>query len=85
MLPLKKTRLASGFSLTQLTVLTGISTADLSRMENGRIHPYPGWRRRLAKAFGVPERELFPKEVEEACRRIAVEEFGVSEKEVEDE
>ena len=56
---LRRERLARGWSLTRVAGLTMIAASDLSRLERGLLPPYPGWRRRLAKAFRVPEAELF--------------------------
>ena len=57
---LKETRNKRGLSQLSLAKLTNIAPGDISRIENGWIHPYPGWRKRLAEALGVSERELFP-------------------------
>ena len=38
------------------------SVFAISRIENGWLRPYPGWRERLAKALGTTEAELFPAE-----------------------
>jgi transcriptional regulator with XRE-family HTH domain len=51
----------------QLGKLADVHPAEISRLERGRIYPYPGWRRKLAEALGWPvERaeELF-EEVQE--------------------
>lgn len=65
MLRLRQERRARGWSLTRVTVLTGISTSDLSCIERGVQTVFPGWRARLSQAFGVPESELFaPADVE---------------------
>ncbi len=50
-----------GLSQTQLSVLTGIHTAALSRIETSKIFAYPGWRKRIARALGVAEVEVFPR------------------------
>ncbi|MDI7245863.1 MAG: helix-turn-helix transcriptional regulator [Bacillota bacterium] len=59
MLALRRERLNRGWSLTQLTVMTGIDTAALSRIERQVWPCGPGWRRRIAEAFGMPEELLF--------------------------
>ncbi|MCG0276864.1 MAG: helix-turn-helix domain-containing protein [Thermosediminibacteraceae bacterium] len=67
MLKLKQVRLEKGFSQTQLAALAGIHPATLSKLENGKVFPYPAWRKKLAKALDWPEEkadELFT-EVEE--------------------
>ena len=48
-----------GWSLTDLTVKTGIDSSSLSMCERGLLPIYPGWRRRLVEVFGMPEAELF--------------------------
>lgn len=42
-----------------MTQLTGIAAADLSMLERGLRPAFPGWQRRLARAFGLPAAELF--------------------------
>jgi putative transcriptional regulator len=59
MLRLRVERLRRGWSQTHVTVLTGISGPAVSALELGRVHPHPGWRRRLAEAFGMDEATLF--------------------------
>ena len=59
---LREERLRRGWTLTYLTQVTGISTADISQIEWARRPAFPGWRRKLAKAFGMPASELFPEE-----------------------
>jgi transcriptional regulator with XRE-family HTH domain len=50
------------WSQTRLSALTGIASPDISAIETGKRYVPPGWRRRLARAFGLSERELFPDE-----------------------
>lgn len=57
---LRAARVHKGFSQAGLTQKTGISSSIISAIENGKIFPYPGWRRRLSDALGVDEREIFP-------------------------
>ena len=57
---LKEMRTNKGISQLALAKLTNIAPSDISRIENGWLRPYPGWRRRLARALRVSERELFP-------------------------
>lgn len=59
---LKEVRKKRGLSQLKLAFLTGIAPGDISRIENGWIRPYPGWRKRLAKALSTPQTELFPDE-----------------------
>ena len=59
---LKEIRTNKGFSQLTLAKLTDIAPTEISRIENGWLRPYAGWRRRLAKALHVSERELFPED-----------------------
>jgi putative transcriptional regulator len=59
---LKEAREEKGLSQLRLSFLTGISPWDLSRLEHGWLKPYPNWRKRLSKALGKSEQELFPEE-----------------------
>ena len=59
---LRQVRNERGFSQLTLAKLTNISPWDISRIENNWIRPYAGWRKRLARALGVTEKELFPEE-----------------------
>lgn len=57
---LKRIRKEKGVSQVKLCQLTLIAPSDISRIENGWLYPYAGWRKRFAKALGVSELELFP-------------------------
>lgn len=59
MLRLREERLRRGWSLTKLTVVTGINSSSLSQIERGKLTAFPAWRRRLAAAYGLPEEALF--------------------------
>ena len=59
MLRLREERRRRGWSLTRLSALTGIAHSDLSQIERGLRQPFPGWQRRIARAFGMPAAELF--------------------------
>ncbi len=59
MLRLRQERLRRGWSQTKLSALTGIASPDLSALERGVSHAWPGWRSRLSDVFGIPEDELF--------------------------
>jgi len=56
---LRAERLRRGWSLTRVSGLTGIAAQDVSAVERGIRRAFPGWRRRLAAAFKLSERELF--------------------------
>ena len=57
---LQKVRKGKGLSQLKLSMMTGIAPGDISRIENGWLRPYPGWRQRLARALGTPAGDLFP-------------------------
>ena len=59
MLRLRTERQKRGWSLTRVTVLTGIEGSALSKIERGVWPCGPEWRRRLVEAFGLPEEVLF--------------------------
>jgi transcriptional regulator with XRE-family HTH domain len=58
-LALRKEREGRGWSLTDLCAKTGIAPTTLSEIERGYRHAYPGWRKRIAQAFKLPEAKLF--------------------------
>lgn len=59
---LREIRKKQGLSQLRLAYLTGIQPPIIPRIENGWLKPYPGWRKRLARALKIPEAELFPPE-----------------------
>ncbi len=65
MLLLKRERQRRGWSQTKICQLTGIAPATISLLERGRLQAFPAWRRRLAKAFRMPEAYLFAEVPEE--------------------
>ena len=58
----REERLKRGWSLTHLSGLTGIASSDLSMVERGLRPAFPGWQRRLARAFHLPTGVLFEPE-----------------------
>ncbi len=56
---LKEVRKKQGLSQLRLALRTGIAPSDISRIENGWLYPYSGWQKRLARALGTTETELF--------------------------
>jgi transcriptional regulator with XRE-family HTH domain len=60
---LRDERLRHGWSQTKVSMRTGIAQSDISALERGKRYAPPGWRRRLATAFNVPESALFPDKV----------------------
>ena len=58
----RKVRKKLGLSGEALARKAEMSASDLSKVERGRVYAFPGWRRRISDALGVPECELFPEE-----------------------
>jgi transcriptional regulator with XRE-family HTH domain len=61
----KEERQAHEWSQHDLGRRTGLPASTISAIENGHVRIWPGWRRRLALAFKLPEEVLFPEVVEE--------------------
>lgn len=59
MMQLTIERQRRGWSKSELARRTGIGLTEICRIEAGKIYVYPGWRRRIAEAFDLPEEELF--------------------------
>ena len=53
MLQLRIERQKRGLSQVKLSCMTGIASTDISAIENGWKKPFPGWKKRIAKALGV--------------------------------
>ncbi len=66
MLKLRQIREAQGLSLTDVCVMTRIDPSSLSRIEREVWPCPPGWKRRLAEAFGIKEDVLFQRVEKEA-------------------
>lgn len=62
-------RIRRGWSQTRLSMLTGIASPDISAVERGTRYAHPGWRRRIAAAFKLPEAALFSDAAEEIRAR----------------
>lgn len=59
MFRLTRERQKKGWSKCELSRRTGIFAPDLVNIENGKRHVYPGWRKKIAEAMGLPEEYLF--------------------------
>lgn len=68
MLALKKERLRRNWSLTDVTLKTGIAESNLSMIERQILPPYKGWQKRIARAFRMSAKDLF-REVDNDTRR----------------
>lgn len=58
MLRVKHDRLARGWSQVRVAFYAGMSVGDVSRIENGRLIPYPSQLDKLANVFSVDRQEL---------------------------
>ena len=67
MLRLRQERQHQGLTQVKLSGLTGIASTDISAIENGWKKPFPGWRKRIAKALGMegPEADQLFEEIQE--------------------
>jgi transcriptional regulator with XRE-family HTH domain len=57
-LRIKIERLRRKWTQTDLGARSGLSASDISRIETGRLRPYPGQAARLAKALKVAPEDL---------------------------
>jgi transcriptional regulator with XRE-family HTH domain len=55
---MKNERKRHGWNQQTLGVYAGVSAADVSRIESGRLMPYPGQAERLAEVLGLAANEL---------------------------
>lgn len=55
---LREVRERLGISRLKLSKLTGIDYGALTKIEQGKIYFYPGWKKRIAVVLGVQENEL---------------------------
>ena len=55
---MKAERLRRRWTQTDLAYHARMSPSDISRIENGRLIPYPGYAERLGKALGLSPEEL---------------------------
>lgn len=49
-----------GISQRKLSIDAGIASQDVNQAINGKKPFFPGWRKRISDALGVPEEDLFP-------------------------
>ncbi len=59
----REERMKRGLSINKLSQLTSIGASDLSMLERGQRPAYPGWRRRIARAFKMDSDFLFTDKV----------------------
>jgi transcriptional regulator with XRE-family HTH domain len=58
MLKLKEQRLRRGWTQQDLAYHARMAAADVSRIESGRLKPYPSQLARLARVLGITPEEL---------------------------
>jgi transcriptional regulator with XRE-family HTH domain len=58
MLKMKAERLKRGWRQEDLAFYTRMAAADISRIETGRLRPYPSQVARLEQVLGIPAEEL---------------------------
>ena len=58
-LKLRELRQAKGLTQTQLAHKIGMASSCVSAVEGGARQPWPNFRRKVAKALGVSEEEIF--------------------------
>ncbi|MBP1925853.1 transcriptional regulator with XRE-family HTH domain [Sedimentibacter acidaminivorans] len=56
---LREIRASKGLSQFDLSMMTRIPPSEISRLENGKIYAYPGWRRKISDALNIPEENIF--------------------------
>jgi transcriptional regulator with XRE-family HTH domain len=64
--PLRRWRERQGWSLTEVSGLTGLSRSYLSRVERGEREPAAATKVLVARRLGAPVADLFPAAVGEA-------------------
>ncbi len=74
-LRVKAERLKRGWTQTELAYFARMSSAEVSRIESGRMVPYPGHAKRLARVLGLQSSELL-EEVELSLSSRAERERG---------
>jgi transcriptional regulator with XRE-family HTH domain len=68
MAQVKGERERRGWSQHELGRRCGLPASTISAIECGATRIWPGWRKRLARAFKMREAELFPEGTAEATR-----------------
>ena len=56
---LKKIRVEKGLSQSKLSFTTRIAPNIICNIENNRVHAYPNWRKKIAQALNVSEKEIW--------------------------
>lgn len=56
----KEFRKKMGYSLHELSLLSGVAAQDISAVENGKKPAFPKWREGINLSLGVDESVLFP-------------------------
>jgi ribosome-binding protein aMBF1 (putative translation factor) len=71
MLRMKRARVERGWNQTTLAFHAGMSTADVSRIESGRMRPYPSQVERLSRALELDSARLLEEADTELAGRTA--------------
>ena len=56
---LRVERIQKDLSQHELGAASNLPASTIAGIELGTRHPWPAWRKRIAKALKVPERKLF--------------------------
>ena len=71
MLRVKYERLCRGWSQTALAYHAIMSTGDISRIESGRLRPYPSQLEKLAHIFQIDGQALLQEVAEDSVAAVA--------------
>ena len=61
----REIRMKKGLSQLKLSRIAEIAPGTISNIESGKVFVYDGWKKRLAEALNVSEKELFPEDYTE--------------------
>ena len=65
MLNITRIREEQDMSKSELSRRSGIALPVICNLEHGQIHPWPGWKNKLAAALGVEDPEILFQEENE--------------------
>lgn len=60
---LRTLRIHRGMKLAELAEMSGVSSNQISKLEQGKVEPTEITKSKLAKAFGMKVAELFPYDI----------------------
>ena len=70
----RNSRLAKGWTQTQLAEVAGTPRSAVSAVETGKHQPWPAIAQRLSDALGIPIKKLFPTDGQELLKQLTREE-----------